>query len=233
MSQPLLQRRINWIFARQAGGLSRPAFFDIDKTFPALRVLDRNRLAIREELDAVLLERESIPRYHEVSKAEKAISGTVNPEKSWRVFMLSTAGDEVPANAARCPRTMAALRQVPHLLGAFFSILDPGKSIPAHDGPYTGYLRYHLALKVPQQNPPTLRVKDQFHTWSEGHSILFDDSWSHEVINHCEEMRVVLIVDVLRPMPWPYRMLNLFLTRVLGRYSEEVRDIRANLKKYA
>ncbi|CAN0439772.1 unnamed protein product, partial [Phaeothamnion confervicola] len=175
MSEQALQRRINWMFARQAGGLQRPAFFDIDQTYPALRVLDRSKDAIREELEGVLRERENIPRYHEVSKAETYISATVDPEKSWRVFMLSTVDGAVPANAAKCPRTVAALQQVPNLLGAFFSILDAGKSIPAHDGPYTGYLRYHLALKVPAENPPTLRVKDQFHTWSEGNSILFDD----------------------------------------------------------
>lgn len=233
MSQSPLQRRINAIFSRQAGGPQRPAFFDIDETYPALRVLDRHQDTIRAELEALLQERERIPRYHEVSKAETYISGTVNPDKSWRVFMLATVDGEVPGNAGKCPGTMAALRQVPSLLGAFFSILDPGKSIPAHDGPYTGYLRYHLALKVPNENPPTLRVKDQHHTWRNGHSILFDDSWSHEVINHASELRVVLIVDVLRPMPLPYRLLNLLLTRVLGRYSEEVKAIRGNLKKYA
>jgi aspartyl/asparaginyl beta-hydroxylase (cupin superfamily) len=232
MSQTPAQRRINAIFSRQAGGQQRPAFFDIDQTCPALRVLDRHQDAIRAELEALLLERERIPRYHEVSRAETYISGTVNPDKSWRVFMLATVDGEVPSNAGKCPNTMAALRQVPHLLGAFFSILDAGKSIPAHDGPYTGYLRYHLALKVPADNPPTLRVKDQFHTWRNGHSILFDDSWSHEVINQANDVRVVLIVDVLRPMPQPYRLLNLFLTRVLGRYSEEVKAIRANLKQY-
>ncbi len=46
-------------------------------------------------------------------------------------------------------------------------------------------------------------------------------------------MRAVLIVIQLRPMPWPDRMLNLLLTRLLGRYSEEVKDIRSNLKQYA
>ena len=232
MSQTPLQRRINAVFARHAGGAHRPSFFDVEETYPALRVLDRLQDRIRVELDALLQDRERIPRYHEISKAETYISGTVNPDKSWRVFMLATVDGEVSANAARCPETMAALRKVPNLLGAFFSILDPGKSIPAHDGPYTGYLRYHLALKVPSVNPPTLRVKDRFHTWEEGKSILFDDSWNHEVVNHSPDIRVVLIVDVLRPMPWNYRWLNLFLTRLLGRYSEEVKGIRANLKRY-
>ncbi|MBX3609155.1 MAG: aspartyl/asparaginyl beta-hydroxylase domain-containing protein [Hydrogenophaga sp.] len=228
-----LVRRINAFLTRPAGGDQRPAFFDIDATFPALRALDRQQDVIAQELDALLHERERIPRYHDVSSTETYISATVNPDKAWRVFMLATVDGEVQANASRCPNTMAALRQVPDLLGAFFSILDPGKSIPAHDGPYTGYLRYHLALKVPRDNPPSLRVKDQHHTWQLGQSILFDDSWNHEVTNLSSGTRVVLIVDVLRPLPLPYRWVNLFLTKALGRYSEEVREIRANLRKYA
>jgi aspartyl/asparaginyl beta-hydroxylase (cupin superfamily) len=28
-----------------------------------------------------------------------------------------------------------------------------------------------------------MRVKDQYHTWREGESLLFDDSFNHEVIN--------------------------------------------------
>ena len=93
MSRQALQRRINWMFARQAGELQRPAFFDIDQTYPARWVLDRHKEAIRED--------------------------------------------------------------------------------------------------------------------------------------------VVLIVDVLRPMPWRNSVFNLFLTRVLGRHSEEVNDIRSNLRKFA
>jgi aspartyl/asparaginyl beta-hydroxylase (cupin superfamily) len=181
----------------------------------------------------VLQDQERIPRYHEISKAETYISGTVDPAKSWRVFMLAHVSGGIPTNQARCPRTSALLDQIPGLLQAFFSILDPGKSIPAHDGPYLGYLRYHLALLVPSVDPPSMRVKDQVHTWREGHSILFDDSWNHQVYNTSPERRVVLIVDVVRPMAWPLHAINWLVTRVLARYSEEVREIRTNVTRYA
>ena len=224
---------LNRMFAREAGGAQRPPFFDIDKTYPALRLLDRNQAVIRQELDGVLGTKEKIPRYHEVSKSETYISGTVDPDKSWRVFMLLWVAGGVGANQARCPQTTALLRQVPGVLQAFFSILDAGKSIPAHDGPYVGYLRYHLALKVPNANPPSMRVKDKVHTWAEGHSILFDDSWNHEVTNKSNEVRVVLIVDVLRPMGWKNHAINWLVTRVLARYSEEAREAKANLARFS
>ncbi len=67
-------------------------------------------------------------------------------------------------------------------------------------GPYLGYLRYRLALKVPATDPPSIRIKDRIHTWTERGSVLFDDSWNHEVYNRSPDIRVVLIVDVMRPM---------------------------------
>jgi aspartate beta-hydroxylase/beta-hydroxylase len=78
-----------------------------------------------------------------------------------------------------------------------------------------------------------MRVKDQLHTWREGESILFDDSWNHQVYNTSPERRVVLIVDVVRPMGWPHAWLNWMVVRVLARHSEETREIRANVNRYA
>ena len=60
-------------------------------------------------------------------------------------------------------------------------------------------------------NRPSIRVKDQHYTWREGESLLFDDSWEHEVINHSSSQRVVLIVDVRRPMPFAFDALNRFV----------------------
>ena len=61
---------------------------------------------------------------------------------------------------------------------------------------------------VPDKNPPSIRLKDQVYTWKEGESVLFDDSWNHEVYNECENDRVVLIVDIRRPMPQPFDAVN-------------------------
>jgi aspartyl/asparaginyl beta-hydroxylase (cupin superfamily) len=99
-------------------------------------------------------------------------------------------------------------RSIPHLSQAFFSILDPGKNIPAHEAPTRSYLRYHLGLMVPETNPPSIRVVDEHYTWQEGESMLFDDSWDHEITNTASSPRAVLIVDFLRPMPAPLHLIN-------------------------
>jgi beta-hydroxylase len=92
---------------------------------------------------------------------------------------------------------------------AMFSILAPGKHVPPHRGPYKGVLRYHLALLVPQpRNRCRIRIADQLRHFEEGKSLLFDDTFVHEVWNESSGHRAVLFVDIVRPLPWPLSWMN-------------------------
>lgn len=199
---------VNRFFARYAGGDRRPTFFDIAATCPALAAVTRNYATIRAEFEALLRRQVPLPAYHDIDPGEKKISAEVDPDKKWNVFMLKVFGYEPAQSRALCPETCRVLDGVPDLLEAFFSILEPGKSVPLHEGPYLGYLRYHLGLRVPQDDPPHIVVNGQPYTWKEGEAVLFDDSWPHEVVNRSRETRAVLIVDVLRPMPWWPTLVN-------------------------
>ena len=198
----------NSFFDLYTGGAKRPVLFSASEIRPELCELDRHSSEIRAELVHLLQEKGSIPRYHDLDQMQTGISARVNPDKDWKVFYLYAIGEKPEVNRAKCPQTAAILDRVPGLFQAFFSILEGGKSIPAHCGPYRGYLRYHLALVVPKNNPPSIRVKDHHHTWREGESFMFDDSWNHEVYNEATEDRVVLIVDIRRPMPLPFHLAN-------------------------
>jgi len=202
-----LREVLNTLFYRYAGGDRRPVFFEIDEVAPALRELERNFDVIERELEGVMPMLAGVPRYHDIDPQQNYISG--GDERNWKVLLLyvwGSAGD-LP-NRALCPRTMDLVAAVPDVCQAFFSILEPGKCIPAHNGPSFGFLRYHLAMKVPERNPPSIRVKDRVHTWRYREGVIFDDSWNHEVTNQSDEYRVCLVVDFLRPMPWPLRALN-------------------------
>ena len=204
---------VNAFLDLHVGGRGRPVFFDIDHTFPQLRKLDQQYEAIREEMLCLLPDKESIPKYHELDEGQTNISAETAHD--WKVFMLYAMGEKPDVNRLKCPNTSEVLDEIPNLFQAFFSILDPGKHVPPHCGPYRGYLRYHLGLKVPSENQPSIRVKDQHHTWHEGESVLFDDSWNHEVTNDSDEIRGVLIVDVLRPMPPLFRVVNRTVTWIV------------------
>jgi len=197
----VLARALNKAFYRHSGGENRPVFYDAAETLPQLLTIDENYDAIREELMGVLPGVDEMRRYHEVDPDQLGISD--GDERAWRVFFPLR-------NAERCPRTSEVIRGIPNVLQAFFSILEPHKSVPAHCGPGMHYLRYHTAFVVPEVNPPSIRVKDRHYTWREGESLLFDDSWEHEVSNDSDGIRVVLITDVMRPMPQPLHGLNRF-----------------------
>ena len=203
-----------------AGGNKRPIFYDVNQYYPSLQLLEDNVETIKAEFQQVLKSKANLPRYHELDDVQQEISETTNND--WKVFMLEVAGENADIGD-RCPNTRALIKQIPHVNQAFFSILDPKKSVPAHDGPYCGYLRYHLGLQIPKGNPPKIRITDQYYTWVQDKGVLFDDSFDHEVINNSDDIRAVLLVDVLRPMPnWLHR-LNLRWTRFVGRrYSQRL-----------
>lgn len=206
MDTKSIQHAVSGWFRRTAGGSDRPVMFDIDTTYPALRSLDHSYADIRAELDVVLKDRDTLPAYHDLDPDQATISKTT--PKEWKIFYLWAMGERAEPNASKCPRTSELLDSIPGVFQAFFSILEPGKSIPEHEGPYCGYLRYHLGLVVPPEAPPSIRVRDKWHTWQEKQSVLFDDSWNHEVVNESSGERIVLIVDVLRPMPLPQTIVN-------------------------
>ena len=195
----------------------RPTFFDIDDTYPALDRITKAYPVIRKEFDQLLAGNVHMPQYHEVDSGERNISDTT--PKRWNVFVLEVLGYKVEQNRQRCPETSRILESIPNVVQAFFSILDAGKSVPEHEGPYLGYLRYHLGLRVPAQNPPKIIVNRQDYVWKEGEAVLFDDSWPHSVVNDSNETRAVLIVDVRRPLPLSADLVNSFVLNVIGRYA--------------
>ena len=173
--------------------------------FPWARSVEAAWPRIRGELDRVLTAVDLLPGFEDVQKEQVAITR----DKRWKMFPLFVYGHWFGSNGRRCPETVRALGDIPGLQAAMFSILQPGKELPPHRGPYAGVLRYHLGLKVPK--PETLcgiRVGEDRRHWHESHSLIFDDSHEHTAWNHSAESRVVLFVDFTRPLPAPLDALN-------------------------
>lgn len=78
-----------------------------------------------------------------------------------------------------------------------FSVLAPHCVIPAHRDPQNFTMSLHVAVKVPAGCG--IRVERETRNWQEGKALLFDYSFEHEVWNHSDEHRVVLIADLWHP----------------------------------
>src|SRR5271167_3226395 len=138
------------------------------------------------------------------------------------------ASFEAKLGVQMCPQTAALMREIPGMTTAMISILSPRKHILDHRGPYKGVLRYHLGLIVPRDAQACrIRVGEDFRHWEQGESMIFDDTYNHEVWNDTDETRVVLFVDVLRPLPEPESLINKLIVKAIG-YSPFVLDAKRN-----
>jgi beta-hydroxylase len=192
--------------------------------FPWCAELETNWRTIREELDEVLTHREDLPNFQDISPDQKDLA----KEDKWKTFFFFAYGLQIPANAARCPRTAKLLQTVPGAKTAFFSILSPHMHIPAHCGPYKGVIRYHLGLIVPKpESECRIRVGETIAYWEEGKSMFFDDTFEHEVWNDTDGLRVVLFMDVLRPLPYLVGLLNRTIIKAIAA-SPFIRDAKKN-----
>lgn len=169
---------------------------------------------ILSELQPVLRNQAAIPPFHEISPEQRAIT----QDEKWRTYVLYAYGARANHNCRACPKTAAAVERIPGMKTALFSILCAGKHIPAHRGPYKGLLRCHLGLIVPGPAAACrIRVGDTVAQWQPGRTLLFDDTFTHEVWNDSTEDRVVLFIDFSRPMTAPVSWLNEMVMSLIRR----------------
>lgn len=221
-----LQSAMEWTIAR-VSPLGDPHIYD-PRQFPWAAEIERDWQLIREELDAVMTYRDQMPSFQEILKEV----GAIQSDHNWKTFFLAGIGMDCAENRRRCPETVRLLGKIPGLTTAFFSILSPGKHIPAHRGAWNGILRFHLGLLVPEPRERVrIRIGNDFYSWREGEALIFDDTFNHEVWNDTAGYRVVLFVDFARPLYPPFDWLNRRLLH-LGALAPFLREAGEKQKRW-
>lgn len=198
--------------------------FLTDEKFPWAGQIEARWEEIRAELETVLSYRDHLPNFQDISQAQRVLT----QDDQWKTFVFYGYGFTSSDNLKRCPKTAEALAGVPGLTTAFFSVFGPGKRLPVHRGPYNGVLRYHLALKIPEPAESCgIEVGGETRHWREGEGMFFDDTYPHAAWNETEEDRVVLFLDVVRPVRFPYGILNRLVIRVISQ-SPFIKNARRN-----
>ncbi len=215
-------RSFGWLVYLVGG---RQTFFKTgDKAW--VQQLESKSDKIREELLAVMRS-ERIPGLQEFFEEQQVLTKA----QDWQSYILSLYGFDHIAHCEACPNTFAAIDEVPGMSVAMFSILKPGKHIPLHRGPYPGVLRLHLPLVLPDKNEECYLLLDgEKRHWNFGEALLFDDTYEHEVYNNTTDTRVVLFVDIIRPLPFPLDKVNQLLFGLL-RKSEFIQEALAKLNE--
>jgi len=147
----------------------------------------------------------------------------LNHSRRWGAYFLWNEGERVEDHLARCPRTAAALEAAPRVdvpgrgPTAFFSILEPHTTIPAHHGVTNTRLIVHLPLVVPPGC--RFRVGSDTREWRAGEAWVFDDTIEHEAVNDSDAPRAILIFDIWHPeLTMLERELIRETTAALGEY---------------
>jgi beta-hydroxylase len=210
------------LIARTAGGTAQ--FFE-PAALPWVAPLEAQWPRMRGELDRLLRRVDLLPNFQDVQEEQRMLTD----DDRWKVFLLYGYGVRLDENCRRCPETARLVESIPGMTTAMFSILRRGKHIPPHRGPYKGVLRYHLGLRVPAGC--RIRVGDEVRHWAEGRSLVFDDTHEHEAWNDSDEDRVVLFVDVLRPLPEPLATLNRGMIALIRR-TPFIRDAQRQQRRW-
>ncbi len=191
---------------------------------PGIDRLSADWTVIREELLPLLIDRSDIPAFGKISPDHRRIAHSDH----WKSFFFEGYGFASEPNRKRCPRTAAMLDQVPGLVVAFFSIMEPGTHVPRHRGLTKAWLNCHLPLVVPRKGRCEMQVADRVVQWREGKWLVFDETNPHEVWNHTDEARVVLFLQVRRPMSTLGRIAGRIIYELI-RHSSFVQDARKAL----
>jgi aspartate beta-hydroxylase len=172
--------------------------------FPWLEEVEAATAEIRAELIEVMKDPSVFKPYAqgEPNRPYNDQAGMLN-DPAWSAFYMWKDGEIVAANAARCPKTMRALANIPltrvknRSPGVLFSLLRPGARIPPHTGYVNTRLICHLPLIVPESC--AFRVGNDTRVPVEGKAWLFDDTIEHEAWNDSAETRVILLFEIWRP----------------------------------
>jgi ornithine lipid ester-linked acyl 2-hydroxylase len=211
-------RFIQWVMDSLIRVCSRNGklpFWD-NASFQWISRLEANWQPIRNEFDRVMQEHSRIPGLGDISEdANLGLDGKpLSRAGEWKWFFLFAYGHKIQEHCNRCPKTAEIVESIPGMRSAVFTVLAPRKHVPAHRGLYKGLLRCHLGVRIPA--PASLcriRVADQTRSWEEGSVFVFDDTQPHEVWNDSNDRRIVLILDVERPLSFPLAALNRIILR--------------------
>lgn len=193
--------------------------------FPWTAALEAGWADMRAELDAlserggqILPLAKVSPDHHRVARDGK-----------WKSFVFEAYGYHVAENRALCPRTAALLDQVPGLVLAMFSIMEPGTYVPLHKGVSKALINGHLALDVPPGDC-RIEVGGETRGWEEGKLLLLDDTFKHQVWNNTGARRVVLLMQIRRPvgpLAWAVGSAFLAVVRRTGYIQDPRRELGA------
>lgn len=228
---------LSYILTKQ---IRTDAFLDKKYYFPNYILFENNFKKIKKELFVLLRKtnkgKEIDFTKNSFDKKENAYIGKdvdVKNNRGWRIFHIKLV-DHYNKEAIKIfPTIHNILQKCPEIINCSVSILDGKTFIPIHNGYYKGMIRFMFPLIIPKDRQNVFLCNNyQKYIWKEGEGVLWDDTYPHKVYNYTEEIRVVLYMDIVRPLDGNMDKINKYLIKQISN-SKMIRDeIEKTEKKY-
>ena len=205
----IVERLLQRWFLRQRNLLGVKEFYD-PHLMPVASDLEDSFSDIKREYDEVIKRYDDFAPFQTISPHQTYISN----DDRWRLFFLRGAGIWFKRNCALMPVTHEILKRHPYVVSAYVSVLGPRKRLNPHAGPYSGVLRLHLALDIPDENRCHITVNGQRRHWEQGKCLMFDDTYEHWAANDGDGLRSVLFMDVMKPLPKGLAFVNMAIIKI-------------------
>ena len=195
-----------------SSSVKNTAYIDLAH-FPELEVLTENWELMRDEALA-LNDQQAIKSSDDLDD----IGFNSFFKTGWKRFYLKWYGVDLLSAQRLCPETFELLSSIDCVKGAMFAMLPPGARLVRHRDPYAGSLRYHLGLVTPNDDACYLSVDGGRYSWRDGEAVMFDETYLHFAENQTDQNRIVLFLDIKRPVKyaWVDRFNDLFSRVLLG-----------------
>jgi len=162
----------------------------------------------------------------EASKGAAPIQGDlffdedVTDDGKWHRVHLQWYGNPFMRGKKTCPRTMSIISRHKDIRLAMVSILKPNAVIKPHFGPWAGSYRCLLGIQTPNSPRCAITVGGQKAWWQDGEEMWFDDTFEHSVTNATSQHRIVLFMDIERPMKNKfYTAIRWILNRTVTKFT--------------
>mmetsp|Transcript_82996 Transcript_82996/g.238554 ORF Transcript_82996/g.238554 Transcript_82996/m.238554 type:complete len:528 (-) Transcript_82996:29-1612(-) len=170
---------------------------------PIALFLEANYPTIKAELEAMVGGEEAV--FRSLDEQTRNAETQFGPRgDDWLTAYMFRKGEAIEAVCARAPRTCALLRTRPEIAnckaggsGAGFLRMSPGGRLKPHFG-NAPRLSVHLGLIVPDGE---IRMQVGYETvrWEEGKTVIFDDTFIHQVVHNGEKPRYVMNLWMCHP----------------------------------
>jgi len=194
-------------------GMIPAELFPLDDVQALTRELQQAHNQIAGELGGLLARGE---RGRSIRDVDERLVRSFGDVEAWRTIWLQFLHDDA-GDLDQLPTLRRILDKYrAHIGMAFVSILPAHTVIPPHTGVLNTVLRYHYGLVVPSDDTANnnhglnlaLNVNEHQIRWQNRKAFLFDDTYVHCAFNHTDRQRIILFLDIIRPMPWPLSKIN-------------------------